>query len=118
MIRSFPRAFALMVALLPALAASAQDTQTPPQASPAVSLTLEQAVQYAIDHYPTVGAALEQVNASSAAVSVAACFMAAAPIGALQTMAARYDSTTGAASRQSMPSTWRRAHHRRSSACI
>ena len=62
---------ALMVALLPALAASAQDTQARPQASPPVSLTLEQALQYAIDHYPTVRAALEQVNASSAGVSVA-----------------------------------------------
>ena len=71
MIRSFARAFALMVVLLPALAASAQDTQTPPRASPAVNLTLEQALQYAIDHYPTVRAALEQVTASSAGVSVA-----------------------------------------------
>ena len=65
MIRSFARTFALMVVLLPALAASAQDTQTPPPAPPAVSLTLEQALQYAIDHYPTVRAALEQVNAST-----------------------------------------------------
>jgi len=34
-------------------------------------LTLEQALQYALDHYPTVRAALEQVNASTANVSVA-----------------------------------------------
>ena len=33
-------------------------------------LTLEQALQYALDHYPTVTAALEQVNASTANVSV------------------------------------------------
>ena len=33
--------------------------------------TLEQALQYALDHYPTVRAALEQVNASDANVSVA-----------------------------------------------
>ncbi|HZL97018.1 MAG TPA: hypothetical protein VFB99_25395, partial [Vicinamibacterales bacterium] len=35
------------------------------------TLTLEQALQYALDHYPTVKAALEQVNASVANVSVA-----------------------------------------------
>jgi outer membrane protein len=33
--------------------------------------TLEQAMQYAVDHYPTVRAALEQINASTAGVSVA-----------------------------------------------
>jgi outer membrane protein len=33
--------------------------------------TLDQAVQYAVDHYPTVRAALEQVNVSVAGVSVA-----------------------------------------------
>ena len=71
MIRSHARAFAVMVALLPAVAASAQETQTQPQASPPVSFTLEQALQYAIDHYPTVRAALEQVNASTAGVTVA-----------------------------------------------
>jgi outer membrane protein len=34
-------------------------------------LTLEQAIQYATDHYPAVKAALERVNASQAAVDVA-----------------------------------------------
>jgi outer membrane protein TolC len=34
-------------------------------------LTLDQALQYAADHYPTVRAALEQVNASTATVSAA-----------------------------------------------
>src|SRR4051812_22446119 len=34
-------------------------------------LTLDQALQYALDHYPTVRAALEQVNASAANVSAA-----------------------------------------------
>jgi outer membrane protein len=34
-------------------------------------LTLEQALQYALDHYPSIKAALEQVNASAANVSVA-----------------------------------------------
>lgn len=71
MIRSQARAFVVMAVLSPALAASAQEKPTPPQASPPVSFTLEQALQYAIDHYPTVRAALEQVNASTAGVSVA-----------------------------------------------
>jgi outer membrane protein TolC len=35
------------------------------------TFTLEQALQYALDHYPTVRAALEQVNASAANVAVA-----------------------------------------------
>ncbi len=38
---------------------------------PPATLTLEQALQYALDHYPTVRAALEQVGASTANVSVA-----------------------------------------------
>jgi outer membrane protein len=71
MIRSYARAFAVMVVLSPALAASAQEIQIQPQASPPVSFTLEQALQYAVDHYPTVRAALEQVNASTAGVTVA-----------------------------------------------
>lgn len=41
-----------------------------PQISPVV-LTLDDALQYALDHYPTVRAALEQVNVSTANVSVA-----------------------------------------------
>ena len=35
------------------------------------AFTLEQAIQYAVDHYPTVRAALEAVNVSTAGVSVA-----------------------------------------------
>ena len=42
-----------------------------PQAPPATVFTLDQAVQYAVDHYPTVRAALEQINVSTAGVSVA-----------------------------------------------
>lgn len=38
---------------------------------PPPSLTLDQAIQYAVDHYPTVRAALEQVNVSAAGVDVA-----------------------------------------------
>jgi outer membrane protein TolC len=48
----------------------AQASTPGPAAAPQV-LTLDQAIQYAIDHYPTVRAALEQVNASTAGVSVA-----------------------------------------------
>jgi outer membrane protein len=43
--------------------------QAPAAASP--SFTLDQAIQYAVDHYPTVRAALEQVNVSTAGVGVA-----------------------------------------------
>jgi outer membrane protein TolC len=45
--------------------------QETPQASPLPMLTLDQAIQYATDHYPTVRAALEQVNASMAGIDVA-----------------------------------------------
>jgi outer membrane protein len=38
---------------------------------PRPTLTLEQAIQYASDHYPTIRAALEQVNATTAGVDVA-----------------------------------------------
>jgi outer membrane protein len=50
-----------------ATTASAQSAQLPPP----TPLTLAQAMQYALDHYPTVRAALEQVNASTAGVDVA-----------------------------------------------
>jgi outer membrane protein len=57
----------LVIPLCIAPTASAQSTQqTPP-----TSLTLAQAMQYALDHYPTVRATLEQVNASAAGVDVA-----------------------------------------------
>jgi len=50
-------------------AAPAAHGQTPGQLPQ--SFTLDQAMQYALDHYPTVRAALEQVNVSTAGVSVA-----------------------------------------------
>jgi len=53
-----------------AIAATAGARVGRAQSAP-ISLTLEQALQYAIDHYPTVKAAVEQVTASSANVSVA-----------------------------------------------
>ena len=46
--------------------ASAQTPQ-PGELSPEVSLS--QAIQYAIDHYPSVRASLEQVNAATAGVA-------------------------------------------------
>jgi outer membrane protein TolC len=45
--------------------------QAPGQGAPPPTLTLDQAIQYAADHYPTVRAALEQVNASAAGVDIA-----------------------------------------------
>src|SRR5215217_8207065 len=48
----------------------AQASGTAPAAPPQV-FRLDQAVQYAVDHYPTVRAALEQLNVSTAGVRVA-----------------------------------------------
>src|SRR5215467_12772853 len=45
--------------------------QAPNQVTPPQILTLDQAIEYASEHYPTVRAALEQVNASAAGVDVA-----------------------------------------------
>ena len=47
------------------------DAQAPNRAGPPQMLTLDQAIQYATEHYPTVRAALEQVNASAAGIDVA-----------------------------------------------
>src|SRR3954447_9243868 len=58
---------AVFLLMGPALA-TAQET---PQASPPPMLTLDQAIQYAADHYPSVRAALEQVNASMAGIDLA-----------------------------------------------
>jgi outer membrane protein TolC len=61
---------ALIAALL--LAPHAARAQTPGALSgPPDVFTLDRAMQYAIDHYPAVRAAVEQVAASSAGVSVA-----------------------------------------------
>jgi outer membrane protein TolC len=49
----------------------AMEAQAPNQAGPPQILTLDQALRYAADHYPTLRAALEQVNASAAGVDVA-----------------------------------------------
>ncbi len=47
------------------------EAQAPGPAGPPQMLTLDQAIQYATDHYPTVRAALEQANAAAAGVDVA-----------------------------------------------
>jgi outer membrane protein len=70
MIRSSAQILAMVTLLVPTVA-SAQATQPPAPQSPPLSLTLEQALAYAVDHYPTVRAALEHLNASAAGVDVA-----------------------------------------------
>jgi outer membrane protein TolC len=50
---------------------TAMQAQTAAQAAVSQTLTLEQAIQYATEHYPAVRAALEQVNASAAGIDVA-----------------------------------------------
>ena len=64
------RGFLILILCLDAFPAVSV-AQTTSQSGPAQPLTLEQAIQYATEHYPTVAAALEQVNATTAAVDVA-----------------------------------------------
>jgi len=61
---------AVVLASVVALSTTARAQVGGAQSAP-TTLTLEQALQYALDHYPTVKAALEQVTASTANVSVA-----------------------------------------------
>lgn len=70
LIRWAARIIAIVTMLCPG-AAAAQGSRTPSPQPPPANLTLEQALQYAVDHYPTVRAALEQLNASTAGVGVA-----------------------------------------------
>ncbi|HZI80083.1 MAG TPA: TolC family protein [Vicinamibacterales bacterium] len=63
------RSFALILAIVLAHSTAwAQAARTPP---PAPSFSLAQALQYALDHYPSVRSALEEVNASTASVGIA-----------------------------------------------
>jgi outer membrane protein len=57
---------AVVVACFTAIPASAQ-----PAAEPSSPLTLDAALQYALEHYPTLRVATEQVNAAAANVNVA-----------------------------------------------
>jgi outer membrane protein len=59
------------IALTIPLSAGAQPQPPGSPQRPPATLTFQAAIQYAVDHYPTVRAALEQVNASTAGVSVA-----------------------------------------------
>jgi outer membrane protein len=66
------RARVILFMMVSALAAPvAIGAQAPAQAGPLQVLTLDQAIQYAAEHYPMVRVALEQVNASAAGVDVA-----------------------------------------------
>jgi len=69
MIRRRAGIVALVYGLAGSISAWAQAAAVQPPESPA--FTLERAMQYALDHYPTVRAALERVNASTAGVSAA-----------------------------------------------
>jgi outer membrane protein TolC len=59
------------VLLLPVGARAQAGSQAAGQAGAAQVFTLDQALQYAAEHYPSVRAAFEQVNASTANVNVA-----------------------------------------------
>src|SRR5215475_12409178 len=61
----------LAVIMCMTAASVATHAQSPNQTAPPQILTLDGAIQYATEHYPTVRAALEQVNASAAGVDVA-----------------------------------------------
>jgi outer membrane protein len=60
------------IVLLGLVAPAIVSAQAPAPAAPLTGpLTLAQALQHALDHYPTIQAAIEQVNASAAGVAVA-----------------------------------------------
>jgi outer membrane protein len=63
-------ATAFVVLLMPAGRSLAQTTAGQSAPSPQ-TLTLDEALQYAVDHYPSVRAALEQTSASASGVAVA-----------------------------------------------
>lgn len=69
MMRSRVCALIVLGLLVPCARARAQGVPLP-SAGTTTPLTLEQALQYAVEHYPAVRAAVEQVNASTAGVSV------------------------------------------------
>jgi len=64
--RCLPTMLAILLVFSTGAHAQVNDSQARPR-----TFTLGQALQYAVDHYPTVRAALEQVNVSTANVSVA-----------------------------------------------
>jgi outer membrane protein TolC len=69
MIRSRVCVLLTLIGGLAAPAGARAQPASPPDRPP--TLTLEQALQYAADHYPTIRSALEQVNVSTAGVTAA-----------------------------------------------
>jgi outer membrane protein TolC len=65
------RSCVLLVTLSVLPAPVAAQAQSASQSAAPQTLTLEQAIQYATDHYPTVRAALERVNVSAAGIAIA-----------------------------------------------
>jgi outer membrane protein len=86
----------LILAVLDLLApgAQAQTRELSPVVAPQV-FTLQDALQYAADHYPTVKVALEQVNASTAGLSVAKAAYLPRLDGLWQTNRATINNVTG-----------------------
>ena len=66
-----PRIWTVTVVLMLGLPVGGWAQATAGLSAPPQTFTLEQAIQYAVDHYPTVRAALEQIDVSTAGVSVA-----------------------------------------------
>ncbi len=66
-----PRVWTVTVVLMLGSPVGGWAQATPGPSAPQQTFTLEQAIQYAVDHYPTVRAALEQIDVSTAGVSVA-----------------------------------------------
>ena len=66
-----PRVWTVTVVLMLGSPVGGWAQATAGPSAPQQTFTLEQAIQYAVDHYPTVRAALEQIDVSTAGVSVA-----------------------------------------------
>jgi outer membrane protein TolC len=75
--------------------ADTQPTPSPGELGSSPALTLEAALRYALDHYPTVRAALEEVTASSAGVDVARSLFLPRLDAVWQTNRATVNNVTG-----------------------
>jgi len=75
--------------------AAGQTPPTPTGAAPPQTFTLPEALQYAVDYYPSVKAAVEEVNASSAGVGVAKAASLPRLDGVWQTNRATVNNVTG-----------------------
>lgn len=92
MIRLLLTSFALIGVVVPPAAAQTSTAQPAPAAR---VFTLQEALQYAVEHYPTITEALEQVNASEAGVSVAKSAYLPHLDGVLQVNRATVNNVTG-----------------------